>query len=241
MTWVDHEKDVALSISVVLIHGQPGSAEDFLEIQERFPLSVKAIAFDRPGWGSSPLKAGSLEENAKALLQFVDTLETTNLILVGYSYGAAVALRAACDFEGSFSGLVLVAPVGGVGSISTLDRALSWAAKAFRKASMLRLWSEAFQERFRSFLSFQFEQTILEKDLSDLWHRIDRIEIPIELIAGEDDFLNPLSGTLALQRKLREANMHLVNGAGHMLLDQAPEMIVASVLDMVNRVSRSDY
>lgn len=229
--------NLAAQINVILIHGQPGCAEDFDDIQDRFPMSINSIAFDRPGWGRSDLQVASLDENARALIAFVDSLDAPELLLVGYSYGAAVTLRAACDFQGRFTGLVLIAPVGGLGSISTLDRLLSGAAKAFRKAAMLRLWSDRFQERFRSFLSFQFEQTILERDLTDLWRDIDRVEIPVELIVGEDDFLNPLGGTLALYDKLRHANLHLVKGAGHMLLDQAPEVIVSCVSHLVAKVS----
>ena len=45
---------------LVLLHGQPGSAADWLQVAGRLPAQLHAVAADRPGYGSSQLRqAGS--------------------------------------------------------------------------------------------------------------------------------------------------------------------------------------
>lgn len=232
MNSIEHPQQSCHKSIAVLIHGQPGSASDFIDIQGRFPSEIKTVAIDRPGWGNSDRDATSLKENARVLMETIDGAEYDRVVLVGYSYGAAVALRAACDFGRKISGMVLVAPVGGVGSLSLLDSFLCWIAKAFRKVAMLVTLSDKFQSRFRTLLSFQLEQSLLKRDLVDLWNQVDKIDLPVRLLVGEDDFLNPLGGTLALCDRLSHCEMNLIKGAGHLLLDQAPEQIIASVLQL---------
>jgi hypothetical protein len=41
----------------VLLHGQPGSAADWLQVAGRLPAELHAVAADRPGYGSSQLPA----------------------------------------------------------------------------------------------------------------------------------------------------------------------------------------
>src|SRR6266480_5466835 len=49
---------------LVLLHGQPGSAADWLQVAGRLPVQLHAIAADRPGYGSSQLRAGGFAANA---------------------------------------------------------------------------------------------------------------------------------------------------------------------------------
>jgi pimeloyl-ACP methyl ester carboxylesterase len=62
---------------LVLLHGQPGSAADWVQIAERLPPQLHAVAADRPGYGSSELPAAGFAANARAVLDGSPTHRTT--------------------------------------------------------------------------------------------------------------------------------------------------------------------
>ena len=79
----------------MLLHGQPGSAADWLQVTGRLPAHLHAVAADRPGYGSSQLPARGFAANARAVLDGLDSRSVKQAVLVGHSYGGGVALSAA--------------------------------------------------------------------------------------------------------------------------------------------------
>jgi len=49
---------------LVLLHGQPGSAADWVQVAARLPPQLHIVAADRPGYGSSVLPAAGFAANA---------------------------------------------------------------------------------------------------------------------------------------------------------------------------------
>lgn len=225
------------TVLVVLIHGQPGTARDFDEIVERMPPNVRVEAYDRPGWGENPLNATTLANNARSLMSFAHAKGFSKLILVGYSYGAAVAVRSAIDFPNQISAMVLIAPVGGVGSISLIDHFLAKAGSLFRKISLYSHWPVKVQVRTKPLASFQIEQELLHDDLTEMSDQILSVDIPTVMVVGADDFFNPLSGTLALHDMLHGSQMRLIPGTGHMVLIQSPERVAAEIYNIWSEIN----
>jgi pimeloyl-ACP methyl ester carboxylesterase len=81
---------------VLLIHGSPGSLEDWSPLFESLSGSFRLTAYDRPGHGYSG-DAGqySLETNADFALALIDALRLEHVIVVGHSSGGATALAMA--------------------------------------------------------------------------------------------------------------------------------------------------
>jgi len=81
---------------VIYIHGAKGSVYDLLlSIGERLAERYTAVAFDRPGSGFSGRSAqdgGSPQAQAAVLRAAAAALGLRRPILVGHSFGAAVAL-----------------------------------------------------------------------------------------------------------------------------------------------------
>jgi len=99
---------------VVLIHGNPGSHQDYkMAVLDKLSPSFHAIAFDRPGHGCSERHA-SAESNVEAQATFIrDALRQLSIqkpILVGHSWGGSLALAAAVAYPEELSGIVLLAP-----------------------------------------------------------------------------------------------------------------------------------
>ncbi len=117
---------------IVLIHGLPGTAEDFEKVT---PLldGHRTIALDRPGFGYSDGGYHPADRQLLAIDQLLDHLKIDKAVLVGHSYGGALALGYTALFPERVRGLVLVSAAAGGARSDTFGRAqarlvqgLSW-------------------------------------------------------------------------------------------------------------------
>ncbi|HEY2141000.1 MAG TPA: alpha/beta hydrolase [Solirubrobacteraceae bacterium] len=92
---------------VVLIHGLPGTANDFDAVT---PLLAghRTIAIDRPGFGYSTGGYVPFDRQLQVIDTLLRTLHVSHPILVGHSYGGTIALGFAERYPSEAQGLVLV-------------------------------------------------------------------------------------------------------------------------------------
>ncbi len=99
---------------VVLIHGNPGSHQDYtLAVIERLSQSYYVLAFDRPGHGYSERHDSvetTVEVQAQIILNALRKLRVEKPVLVGHSWGGSLVLAAAVGYGNDLSGIVLLAP-----------------------------------------------------------------------------------------------------------------------------------
>jgi pimeloyl-ACP methyl ester carboxylesterase len=93
--------------AVLLIHGLPGTAEDFNLVTRLLP-GRRTIAIDRPGYGFSSGGYFPFPRQLQAVQELIDRLHLGRPILVGHSYGGAISLAFAERHPGEVRGLVLV-------------------------------------------------------------------------------------------------------------------------------------
>jgi pimeloyl-ACP methyl ester carboxylesterase len=82
---------------VLLVHGSPGSIEDWEAVRRQLAPSYRVTAFDRPGHGYSggEDRPHTAADNAKIVLDLIAVLALKRVILVGHSFGGTVALALA--------------------------------------------------------------------------------------------------------------------------------------------------
>lgn len=96
---------------VVLLHGNPGSTEDFIPLLNVLAKEHRAIAVDRPGHGYSERASASdmtPSDQAEAIHSALQQLGVDRPILVGHSWGGALSLVYALRFPDEVRGIVLV-------------------------------------------------------------------------------------------------------------------------------------
>ena len=100
---------------VVMIHGASANSHEFdWTIAPLLSDSHRVIMIDRPGHGFSerPKDGHRLGTQARYVSEALKQLAPdTPAVIVGHSFGGAVALRMALDYPEQVSGLVLLAPV----------------------------------------------------------------------------------------------------------------------------------
>jgi pimeloyl-ACP methyl ester carboxylesterase len=92
--------------AILLIHGLPGTAEDFEDVTPL--IGHRTIAIDRPGYGFSTGGYFPFDRQLQAVREVIEKLHLGHPILVGHSYGGAISLAYAERHPGEVRGLVLV-------------------------------------------------------------------------------------------------------------------------------------
>jgi pimeloyl-ACP methyl ester carboxylesterase len=111
--------------ALVLIHGASGNYRDLLiPLGETLARSHRVIAIDRPGHGASTRRTRALaapDAQGRVIAAALRAVGVERAVVVGHSFGAAVALGLALEAPDLVAGLVLLAPVShpwGPGGIS---------------------------------------------------------------------------------------------------------------------------
>lgn len=248
---------------LVLLHGQPGSAADWLQVAARLPARLHAVAVDRPGYGASPLAACGFAANARAVLDELDSRGVERAVLVGHSYGGGVALTAASLAPDRVEAVVLLASIG-PGCLNGWDRLLAapaagplcavvawrltpWIARA-RLARIRRrhggppepgehvnwqIWAHSRHDHGPLWRSFLAEQRALLRELDELVSAVPSVRSPVLLLADPRDTMVPVGTARLLAETLPDARLHLVEGGGHHLPLRAPGAVAEAIVAFV--------
>ncbi len=208
-------------------------------------LTTRSSAFvDLPGHGLSDADRSSIEDTAARVpnLAGVGTY-------VGYSMGGRVALLAAASGDASIERLVLVGATPGIEHDDERDRRV--AADAERGDQVERNGVAAFVDRWLDapmFAGLPFDADGREHRLRNsaaglahslrtcgtgnqpsLWHRLDRIVIPVLVIAGAlDPKFTEIGARMA--ERLAHGSFASIAGAGHAAHTERPELVTATIV-----------
>jgi pimeloyl-ACP methyl ester carboxylesterase len=250
---------------VVLIHGALVTLEDMLigpfdALAERFGVT----AFDRPGHGLS--RRGRLQGSpwtqARMLHEAVQALGLERPVLVGHSYGGAVALAYALLYPNDTRGLAVLAPVAfpeirleqvlfGPRAIPLFGELLQFGfGRAMDDAVLPVLWEAMFKpqpmpERFRIEFPFALAgrpegvQANGEDANAVLTSMVleaasyGQCRVRVKVLAGTDDLVvSPSRHARPLAAALPKADLRMLPGLGHMLHHFAVDEVVRAVEEL---------
>ena len=82
---------------ILLIHGSPGSIEDWDTVIDELAKDYRVTAYDRPGHGYSGSSGNryTYDYHADVALALIEALELRDVVAVGHSYGGTTALAIA--------------------------------------------------------------------------------------------------------------------------------------------------
>ena len=110
-----HYVDQGQGPCIVLVHGLGGQTRNFSHsLLQRLSGQYRVILLDRPGSGYSSRPRGmaaDLSVQSAVVARFIRALGLERPLLVGHSFGGAVALGVALDHPEVIAGLALIAPL----------------------------------------------------------------------------------------------------------------------------------
>lgn len=208
------------SWKIVVITGAPSWAEYWAPALADLPADREMVVVDRPGYGASEPAAtvGDITLQAEALAPLLNAARGQKVLLVGQSYGAAIASVMAAEHPGKVAGLVLMS--GYFGEPGPTAR---WLVDV--GARMLKVLPRDLRNAVRE-VSGQPAQ------LPQARRALGRLRIPVHVIHGDQDDFAPIEIAEQLVRETRmrtPMRFERVEGANHFLNDGPTEALLAAI------------
>jgi pimeloyl-ACP methyl ester carboxylesterase len=246
---------------VLLLHGWGGSVFMFRHNMTALAeAGYRAIAVDLRGHGLSekPIGRGlySTDRMVADVREVADRLEVPRMALVGQSMGGAIALRLALSDPARVARLALINPAG----LSGIP--LVRAGRLFRSPLFDRVVHRILPRWvIRRILAVAYGDPgrLSERDVDEYWapsqfpayaqamraltcefdwdpvalEELATLRLPILVIVGGADRL--ITWTQAAAARVPSAKVVVVDGAGHVLVDERPDDVNSLLLDFLSR------
>ena len=197
----------------------------------------RVIAFEAPGFGSSPAneRSGSMRELAETMLRAVDAIGIDRFSLWGISFGGKLALWLAVQAPERLDALVLASPA----AILVGPRRLP------RTPVEMLVWLYAHPERRIDTTPIPAEVNIKQRKLTErligpsrdpeLEEAMRTLEVPTLVLFGTEDRMTPPELGRIYRELLPQCHFVLVYDAAHAIYDDRPEAFAAIVADFLER------
>lgn len=254
---------------IVLIHGAGCNLEDMhLALGERLAARRRIILIDRPGmgWSKRKGKSGSSPAYQAAILRdMLDRLEIKRAIVVGHSWGSAVAAAFALDHPDRTAALVLLAPplypvpsnalwpyglfaapiLGWIYARTlALPLGLPFLGIAMASAFLPQLPPRNYIKRSAAllllrpstFLANARDMANLKGNLAPQVARYRALAMPTLVMTGNFDMVvAPMRHAFAFITAVPRASLITLPGIGHMLHHAATERVIEEIEDIASR------
>jgi pimeloyl-ACP methyl ester carboxylesterase len=259
---------------IVVIHGAGCNLEDMrLDLGERLAERHRVILIDRPGLGWSKRRGrdgSSPQYQAAILRELLDALGIGRAIIVGHSWGGAVAASFALDYPDRTAALVLLAsplyphahptttlyalfatPVLGWIYARTLALPIGlvflgpamWSAflPQFPPRDYLKRSAARLLLRPSTFLANSRDMADLKRNLEPQPTRYRGLSMPTLVMSGSADFVvAPQLHAAPFVRAVPHARLVMLPGIGHMLHHTAAERVLAEIEGLAAMMAAND-
>ncbi|MBV7504027.1 alpha/beta hydrolase [Bacillus sp. sid0103] len=243
---------------LLLIMGLSLNSKSWFRTIPALSEHFKVIIFDNRGTGLSdkpntPYSIEQMAEDAKCVL---DSAGVDSAHVYGISMGGMIAQRLALMYPSRVRSLILGCTTSGGAnhvqpsaevSMLMLSRGSSIATpEEMAWATTPILYSQAFIENQRELVAEDIQRRIeipvlpyayilqLQACLAhDTSNEIDQIQVPALVIHGDADKLVPYQNGINLAEKIPNAEFLTIQGAGHIYVTEANELVNEKVLDFL--------
>ncbi len=236
-------KDNAAGIDIVFVHGAGGTHRIWGH-QVQGLAGANTYALDLPGHGRSDGEGrDSIAGYSQVVLRFLDALEIERAILVGHSMGGAITQWTALHAPGRLIGIGLV----GTGArLRVLPAILTGLETEFEKTIDLivkyafapgadQALVDGGREEWLNNRPAVAHDDFLACDRFDVMTRVGEIWLPAAVIVGAQDQLTPVKYARFLADHLPDAELTVVENAGHMVMVEQPVAVTEALRRLVNR------
>lgn len=222
---------------VVFVHGAGGTHQHWLYQVRDLPRSP-TYALDLPGHGRSEGQGrDSIAAYGDWLVAFLDVIGEDQAVLVGHSMGGAIVLDVALRQAGRVAGLGLVATGARLRvAPAILDGVQQTPEAAVRLICDVAFGPETPSEMVRmgrhqmsAILPEVLHGDFAACDAFTVMDRLGEITVPAFVLCGSQDRLTPSKYSVYLRDQIARSVLHLVEGAGHMVMVERPESVVEAL------------
>ena len=223
--------------AILLLHGSPGSHQDFQHLLPHLTQKYRVIVPDLPGFGDSPawLPSYSTRAHARYLLALLDQLDIHRAHLFAYSMGAGVALN---TFDLDPDRVASLSFYGGIG-IQKGEGTGNHAFEHFKYTLgyALLVWPPELLPHF-GFLGSPQQRHAFFRNFNDTDQRpfqailqnLNPPRTPFLILHGSTDFLVPPWAAQQHHQIVEHSEMVMFNAGHFMLFSPQPTQQIAQEL-----------
>ena len=255
---------------IVLIHGASGSLRDAtFRLEEKLSQAFRVIAVDRPGmgWSDRPRGYGGIWNvtpeppalQARLLQKATDAIGVSNPVVVGHSFGGAVALAWALERPDETAALVLLAAASNpwegdlgplyqvnssrLGSALVIPLITAFAPRGVVEQTVSSIFEP--QDVPGGYLAHFGPQMTLRRGtmranaqqvnglrpfIVEMSQRYHTLQMPVEILHGTDDTIVPLNvHSVPLSGQIDSAVLTRLEGVGHMPQHVSTDAVLAAI------------
>ena len=242
--------------TLVCLHGYPESSYMWRHVMAAIAdEGRRAIAPDLAGFGDSePDPPGTWERHVADVDEFVGRLGVDEVVLCVHDWGGLIGLRWATELgqdrvraliisdtgffpDGKWHGMAKVLRTEGDGeaALAAIDRAgfdamLRSMSPGLDDAALNEYWKGYEGEGRRRGHLEMYRSGDFEKLAG---HDLAALGVPVLLLWGADDPFAPIAGAHRFQRELPDTRLHVIEGTGHFVFDDAPDEAARAVVDFL--------
>ena len=233
---------------LVLIHGAGGDHLSWPS-QIRRLSGYRVYTPDLPGHGKS--RGHGLQRipaYGERINNWLNELELPDIFLGGHSMGGAIALWTAIHHPERLKGLILIGSGASLpvnlslieelaspqGFPTAVDNICRW---SFSPKTESRLIDEVRKQMLKN------RPTVLGGDFRacdayDLSEQLDQVKAPTLILVGEEDKMTPMRFAEGLREGIRDAELQVIPGAGHMAPLEQPGKTADLIREFLEKVPR---
>ncbi|MEK7578354.1 MAG: alpha/beta hydrolase [Patescibacteria group bacterium] len=225
---------------IIFIHGWGLSSKIFEPIIYRLKNDFEVYSLDLPGFGRSPInKSMFLKDYADFVYEFIKNDNIKEPIVVGHSFGGAVAVKLALLYPDGFSKLVLVCasairqPRHKMILIKKVTDFLKPLFSLKSRGFILKLL-KLDKTDYAQIENPELKQTFKNIISEDLSPYFSMIKIPTLVIWGEKDAVTPLSEGKFIAETIPDAKLAIIKNASHFLFLEKPDEFIKLIKEFAS-------
>jgi pimeloyl-ACP methyl ester carboxylesterase len=238
---------------VVLVHGTPYSSLLWRDIAPVLARSRRVFVFDHLGFGQSEQRDGqdlSLAAHAQNFARLLEQWGLSRPSIVAHDIGGAVVLRTLLLDGADYRGLTLFDAVSGgawerglfqlfLEHTDVFHRLPAYAHEALVASHMRHATNIGYRpEVLEAFLApwrgatgqaafYRQYSQLRQTHTADYEHLLAEMTVPTRILWGTEDRILPPEYGQWLHDRIPHAELHWIQGAGHVLQEDAPAQLLA--------------
>lgn len=231
---------------IVLLHGWCLNRRLWTYLEEALIGRFEVLTPDLAGFGESSALAGpyTLERYAADVGALLDELNLTEVTIVGFAFGAAVAMALAARSPERLARLVLIGlPSARTAPYGKMPKAMRCDWPLFAQRSAEAICYKPSSEPSRDWLAAMFGGTPLPVAVAtcELLGKFDPVEIaaqvrvPSLLLHGDHDTIVPVEVSRACAERIPNARLEIVADSGHLVVMDQKESLASLVGNFVQQ------
>ncbi|NHI92981.1 MAG: alpha/beta hydrolase [Candidatus Lokiarchaeota archaeon] len=225
----DEREDKSKGEILLFIHGSGSNARMWEPQIEYFKKNNRVIALSLPGHADSdqmqvPITVDNYTEFVNKFIERI--CEDKKPIIIGHSLGSAIVQVMALKYSKFIKAIILIGSGAKLKVMQMIFEFLSSGYEEFIKMGTSFAFSKKNKnspviEKYKE-ISMLTQGFITRADFQacnqfDVMNEIGNIDLPTLIITGSDDKLTPVKYANFLAQKIKGAQLHIIDEAGHMV------------------------